>query len=181
MDGVSSSRHPGSATARQLRTLGVMQRMAERRGCLGRRLGRFVAGPVRGAHGERPYSGRLPITYVARHGETGLDDHGQHTGLTDLPLTRTRRGASGPASGNGLKGLTFGRCSRVPCGVHPGRVRFAGFARGRRGRSHLVEWNYGEYEAVAPPKFVVSVGLGALPRRRPGGERPGRSARGPTG
>jgi len=36
-DGVSSSRHPGSATARQLRTLGVMQRMAERRGCLGPR------------------------------------------------------------------------------------------------------------------------------------------------
>lgn len=29
----------------------------------------------------------LPIIYIARHGETAWTVSGQHTGMTDLPLT----------------------------------------------------------------------------------------------
>ena len=58
-------------------------------------------------------SDRLPITYVARHGETAWTITGQHTGLTDLPLTeRGERNAR--RLGERLKGLTFAKVFTSP-------------------------------------------------------------------
>src|SRR5256884_458297 len=55
----------------------------------------------------------LPIVYLARHGETLWSLSGQHTGLTDLPLTEhgehTARGL-----GERLKGLTFAKVFTSP-------------------------------------------------------------------
>jgi broad specificity phosphatase PhoE len=50
----------------------------------------------------------LPIVYLARHGETAWSLSGQHTGLTDLPLTARGESNAGHLQQR-LKGLTFAR------------------------------------------------------------------------
>ena len=51
-------------------------------------------------------SKELPIIYLARHGETAWSLTGQHTGLTDLPLTENGE-RNARRLGDRLKGLTF--------------------------------------------------------------------------
>ncbi len=46
------------------------------------------------------------VVYLARHGETAWSLSGQHTGLTDLPLT-TRGECNARRLGERLKGLEF--------------------------------------------------------------------------
>ena len=50
----------------------------------------------------RLLSDALPVVYLARHGETAWTVSGQHTGVTDLPLTAQGevRGASSWESGS---------------------------------------------------------------------------------
>ena len=55
----------------------------------------------------------LPLIYLARHGETAWSISGQHTGLTDLPLTeRGERNAR--RLGERLKTETFARVFSSP-------------------------------------------------------------------
>ena len=55
----------------------------------------------------------LPVVYLARHGETAWSLSGQHTGLTDLPLTdRGERNAR--CLGERLKGLSFSKVFTSP-------------------------------------------------------------------
>jgi probable phosphoglycerate mutase len=58
-------------------------------------------------------SGVFPIVYLARHGETAWTISGQHTGLTDLPLTeRGERNAR--QIGERLCGVSFARVFTSP-------------------------------------------------------------------
>jgi len=58
-------------------------------------------------------SGELPVIYLARHGETAWSLTGQHTGLTDLPLTE-RGEQNARALGGRLMGLNFGTVLTSP-------------------------------------------------------------------
>lgn len=87
----------------------------------------------------------LPTVYLARHGETAWSISGQHTGLTDLPLTeRGERNAR--RLGNRLRGLRFTKILTSPLQRTIRTCELAGFGKVAQVEPDLVEWNYGEYE-----------------------------------
>jgi probable phosphoglycerate mutase len=87
----------------------------------------------------------LPVVYLARHGETAWSLSGQHTGLTDLPLTeRGERNAR--CLGERLRGLTFARVFTSPLQRASRTCELAGFGGVALVDRELVEWNYGDYE-----------------------------------
>ena len=87
----------------------------------------------------------LPITYLARHGETAWTVSGQHTGLTDLPLTeRGERNAQ--RLGERLSGMTFTRVFTSPLRRVLRTCELTGFAAVAEVDPDLVEWHYGQYE-----------------------------------
>jgi probable phosphoglycerate mutase len=89
----------------------------------------------------------LPIILIARHGETAWSLTGQHTGLTDLPLTEAgERNARRLA--DRLKGLTFAKVFTSPLQRAARTCELAGFGRVAEVDPDLVEWNYGEYEGL---------------------------------
>ena len=89
----------------------------------------------------------LPEIYLARHGETAWTVTGQHTGLTDLPLTeRGERNAK--ALGKRLDGLKFARVFTSPLQRASRTCELAGFGSTAEVDRDLVEWNYGEYEGL---------------------------------
>jgi broad specificity phosphatase PhoE len=90
-------------------------------------------------------SSTLPTVYLARHGETAWSLSGQHTGLTDLPLTeRGERNAR--ALGERLRGLHVARVFTSPLQRAARTCELAGFGAAAEVDRDLVEWNYGDYE-----------------------------------
>jgi probable phosphoglycerate mutase len=87
----------------------------------------------------------LPIVYLARHGETAWSLSGQHTGMTDIPLTeRGERNAR--RLGDRLRGMTFTRVFTSPLQRARRTCELAGFGAVATVDPDLVEWNYGDYE-----------------------------------
>ena len=87
----------------------------------------------------------LPIEHVARHGETAWTISGQHTGLTDLPLTE-RGERTARRLGERLKGLAFSKVLTSPLQRAARTCELAGFKPVAEVDRDLVEWDYGEYE-----------------------------------
>jgi probable phosphoglycerate mutase len=87
----------------------------------------------------------LPIVYLARHGETAWTLSGQHTGVTDLPLTeRGERNAR--RLQERLRGVTFAKVFTSPLQRATRTCELAGFGAVAEIDRDLLEWNYGEYE-----------------------------------
>ena len=92
-------------------------------------------------------SENLPMNYLVRHGETVWSLTGQHTGLTDLPLTeRGERNAR--RLGERLAGLSFTKVFTSPLQRAARTCELAGFGSVAEVDPDLVEWNYGEYEGL---------------------------------
>jgi probable phosphoglycerate mutase len=90
---------------------------------------------------------KLPTIYLARHGETAWSLTGQHTGLTDLPLTR-RGELNARRLGARLAGLIFAQVFTSPLQRARRSCELAGFGLSAQVDLNLVEWNYGEYEGL---------------------------------
>jgi probable phosphoglycerate mutase len=87
----------------------------------------------------------LPRIYLARHGETAWSLSGQHTGLSDIPLTE--RGERNARSlGERLRGTHFIKVLTSPLQRSRRTCELAGFAAHAEMDPDLVEWNYGDYE-----------------------------------
>jgi broad specificity phosphatase PhoE len=89
----------------------------------------------------------FPVTYLARHGETAWSVTGQHTGVTDLPLTE--RGERNAARlGERLAGSVFAKVLTSPLQRAMRTCELAGFGAVAEVNRDLVEWNYGDYEGL---------------------------------
>lgn len=86
-----------------------------------------------------------PHIYLARHGETAWTLTGQHTGLTDLPLTEHGE-CNARRLGKRLNGMSFVKVFTSPLRRAMRTCELAGFAAVAEIDRDLVEWDYGAYE-----------------------------------
>jgi Histidine phosphatase superfamily (branch 1) len=123
----------------------------------------------------------LPIVYLARHGETAWSLSGQHTGLTDLPLTeRGERNAR--ALGERLRGLTFARVFTSPLQRARRTCELAGFGGAAESDGDLMDGTTASTRAGAVPRSTRSAPTGNCSATAAREEnRRLKSARGPTG
>jgi broad specificity phosphatase PhoE len=114
----------------------------------------------------------LPAIYLARHGETAWSLTGQHTGLTDLPLTE-RGESNAQRLGDRLSGLPFAKVLTSPLRRARRTCELAGFGLVAEIDPDLVEWDYGQYEGRRTVEIEVErPGWQLFRDGCPGGESP---------
>jgi probable phosphoglycerate mutase len=83
--------------------------------------------------------------WLVRHGETEWSVSGQHTGRTELPLTRTGE-QQARQIGKFLRGRRFAIVLTSPLLRATETCRLAGYGDNAIVDENLQEWDYGEYE-----------------------------------
>jgi broad specificity phosphatase PhoE len=99
----------------------------------------------------------LPEVHVVRHGETAWTITGQHTGLSDIPLTE-RGERQARVLGKYLT-ETYDHVFTSPLQRAKRTCELAGFGSKAHIDPELVEWNYGEYDGLTTAQ---------IRKRRPG-------------
>ena len=114
----------------------------------------------------------LSTLYIARHGETAWSLSGQHTGLTDLPLTE--RGQSNARLANQLRGRSFAHVFTSPLQRARRTCELAGFGAEAEVDRDLLGWNYCEYEGLRTAEILAQrFGWELFRDGCPGGESAG--------
>jgi len=110
--------------------------------------------------------------YLARHGETEWSLSGQHTGITDIPLTENGRNLAkrlAPA----LATVSFALALTSPLERARKTCELAGLGAHAEIDRDLMEWNYGEYEGLTPKQIDAQApGWMIFTDGCPGGESP---------
>jgi probable phosphoglycerate mutase len=115
---------------------------------------------------------KFPVIFLARHGNTAWTHSGQHTGLTDIPLTPDGE-RNAKQLGERLKGMTFAKVFTSPLQRASRTCELSGFGAEAEVDPDLVEWNYGEYEGLTSAQVLQKSPNWDLFRDgAPGGESP---------
>jgi len=110
--------------------------------------------------------------YLIRHGETEWSLSGQHTGITDLPLTESGRKVAKRLQPV-LAKETFVLVLTSPLERARMTCELAGLGEHAEIDRDLMEWNYGEYERLTPKQIDAKTpGWMIFSDGCPGGKNP---------
>jgi len=110
--------------------------------------------------------------YVIRHGETEWSVSGQHTGVTDIPLTDNGR-KNAKLLQPMLAKQSFALVLTSPLQRAKETCKLSGLGEVAEIVPDLVEWNYGEYEGLTSSQIHKKTpGWTVFVNGCPGGEKP---------
>jgi len=115
---------------------------------------------------------QIQQVYLIRHGETEWSLSGQHTGITDIPLTENGRNVARLLKPV-LAKESFARVMTSPLQRARETCELAGLGDRAEIEPDLMEWNYGDYEGLAPKQIHAKApGWMIFRDGCPGGESP---------